>query len=239
MRLEQLKASLQGGLIVSCQAPKDSPLHDPQVIAAMALTAQKRGAIAVRIESPEHIQAVRRVVSIPIIGLWKRTHPGSSVYITPTFEDAQTVVEAGADIVALDATERPRVDGSVIQELMPKIQEKLVVPVMADIATVAEGKLSADLGAELIGTTLYGYTEETQNCTPPGFDLLQTLATQLSVPIICEGGIATPEEVTMAYQLGAFSVVVGTAITGMDARVAAFCKATLRAQAISHSPKNE
>jgi N-acylglucosamine-6-phosphate 2-epimerase len=222
MRLELL----QGGVIVSCQAPKDSPMHDPQVIAAMALTAQKRGAVALRIESPAHIQAVRRVVSIPIIGLWKRTHPGSSVYITPTFEDAQTIVEAGADIVAIDATERPRVDGVTIQELLPKIQQKLAVPVMADIATVEEGKLSADLGAELIGTTLYGYTEATQNCAPPGFDLLQTLAMQLSAPLICEGGIATPEEVTKAYQLGAFSVVVGTAITGIDARVAAFCKAT-------------
>ncbi len=235
MRLELL----QGGLIVSCQAPKDSPMHDPQVIAAMALTAQKRGAVALRIESPAHIQAVRRVVSIPIIGLWKRTHPGSSVYITPTFEDAQTIVEAGADIVALDATERPRVDGVAIQELLPKIRQKLAVPVMADLATVEEGKLSADLGADLIGTTLYGYTEATQNCTPPGFDLLQTLAMQLSVPLICEGGIATPEEVMKAYQLGAFSVVVGTAITGIDANVAAFCKATARFGTTAHSPKNE
>lgn len=235
MRLELL----QGGLIVSCQAPKDSPLHDPHVIAAMALTAQKRGAVALRIESPAHIEAVRRLVSIPIIGLWKRTDPGSSVYITPTFEDAQTVVEAGADIVALDATERPRVDGVAIQELLPKIRKKLAVPVMADIATFEEGKLSASLGAELIGTTLYGYTEATQNFTPPGFDLLQTLATQLAVPIICEGGITTPEDVAKAYQLGAFSVVVGTAITGMDARVTAFCKATSRFETKSHFPKNE
>ena len=235
MRLELL----QGGLIVSCQAPKDSPLHDPHVIAAMALTAQKRGAVALRIESPAHIEAVRRLVSIPIIGLWKRTDPGSSVYITPTFEDAQTVVEAGADIVALDATERPRVDGVPIQELLPKIRKKLAVPVMADIATFEEGKLSASLGAELIGTTLYGYTEATQYFTPPGFDLLQTLARQLAVSIICEGGITTPEDVAKAYQLGAFSVVVGTAITGMDARVTAFCKATSRFETKSHFPKNE
>jgi N-acylglucosamine-6-phosphate 2-epimerase len=235
MRLEQL----QGGLIVSCQAPKDSPMHDPQVIAAMALTAQKRGAVALRIESPAHIQAVRRVVSLPIIGLWKRIHPGSSVYITSTFEDAQTLVEAGADIVALDATERPRVDGVTIQELLPKIRQKLAVPVMADIATVEEGTLSADLGADLIGTTLYGYTEATQNSTPPGFDLLHTLAMQLSVPVICEGGIATPEAVAKAYQLGAFSVVVGTAITGIDANVAAFCKATASFGTIAHSPKSE
>lgn len=235
MRLELL----QGGLIVSCQAPKDSPMHDPHVIAAMALTAQKRGAVAVRIESPAHIEAVRRLVSIPIIGLWKRTAPGSSVYITPTFEDAQTVVEAGADIVALDATERPRVDRVTIQELLPKIRKKLAVPVMADIATLTEGKLSANLGAELIGTTLYGYTESTQNFTPPGFDLLHTLATQLSAPVICEGGIATPEDVAKAYQLGAFSVVVGTAITGMDARVAAFCKATAPFEPKSHFQKNE
>jgi N-acylglucosamine-6-phosphate 2-epimerase len=235
MRLELL----QGGLIVSCQAPKDSPMHDPHVIAAMALTAQKRGAVAVRIESPAHIEAVRRLVSIPIIGLWKRTDPASSVYITPTFEDAQAVVEAGADIVALDATERPRVDGVTIQELLPKIRKKLAVPVMADIASVEEGKLSANLGAELIGTTLYGYTETTQNFAPPGFDLLHTLATQLSVPIVCEGGIATPEDVAKAYQLGAFSVVVGTAITGIDVRVATFCKATAPFESKSHFQKNE
>jgi N-acylglucosamine-6-phosphate 2-epimerase len=216
MAFESILGQLRGGLIVSCQAPADSPLHDPYVIGAMAAAAVNQGAIAVRIDSPEHIAAVRDRVAVPIIGLWKQVIPGSEVYITPQFHHAQAVAEAGADVIAIDATERPRPGGETLADLVQQIHDQLQKPVMADIDTLASAQAAVAAGVDLLGTTLYGYTQDTQQCEPPGFELLSDLIDQFSLPCICEGGIASPAAAQQALKLGASAVVVGTAITGVD-----------------------
>lgn len=216
MTFDSILSQLQGGLIVSCQAPADSPLHDPGVIAAMAKAAVNQGAIAVRIDSPAHIVAVREQVSVPIIGLWKQVIPGSEVYITPQFHHAQAVAEAGADVIAIDATERPRPESETLPNLIQQIHTELKKPVMADIDTLASAQAAADAGTDLLGTTLYGYTPATQTCRPPGFQLLADLIANFPIPSICEGGIASPAAARQALDLGASAVVVGTAITGID-----------------------
>jgi N-acylglucosamine-6-phosphate 2-epimerase len=220
-----LLLTLTQGLIVSCQAPVDSPLHDPIVIAAMAEAAINRGAVGVRIDTPQHIEAVRQQVSPPIIGLWKQQIPGFDVYITPRFEDAVAIAKSGADIIAIDATLRERPQGETVKNLIAKIHQELGKLVMADVDSL-EAAIEAELaGADCVGTTLYGYTKATQHQSPPGFDLLTQMVNQLQVPIICEGGISSPEMAKKALTLGAHSVVVGTAITGIDLLVQAYQKA--------------
>lgn len=212
------------GLIVSCQAPADSPLHAPDVIAAMAEAAMNRGAVGLRIDTPAHIQAVRQRTDAPVIGLWKQQLPGSEVYITPQFHHAAAVAQAGASIIAIDATLRPRPGGETVTDLIQRIHAELGKPVMADVDTLEAAIAAATAGADLVGTTLYGYTAATRDHAPPGFDLLAQMVTQISAPVICEGGIASPAMARQALDLGAYAVVVGTAITGIDLQVQTYCR---------------
>jgi N-acylglucosamine-6-phosphate 2-epimerase len=218
-------APLRGGLIVSCQAPSDSPLHDPGVIAAMAAAAVQRGAVGVRIDSPAHIAAVRDRLDQPIIGLWKQVLPPSAVYITPQFHHAEAVVAAGSDLVAIDATDRLRPAGETLAQLIAQIHDRLGKPVMADIDTLDNALKAVAAGADCVGTTLFGYTAATQDQTPPGLALLATLVEACPVPVICEGGIASPAQARHALDLGAYAVVVGTAITGIDTLVSQYVAA--------------
>ena len=216
---------LRGGLVVSCQAPADSPLHHAEVIAAMAEAAVKRGAVGVRIDSPGHIQAVRQRCPCPIIGLWKQVMPPSSVYITPQFHHAEAVAQAGSDVIAVDATQRQRPGGETLAQLIQQIRNRLGKPVMADIDTLDNALKAIDAGADCVGTTLFGYTEATQGKTPPGLALLEAVVKHCPVPVICEGGIASPTQAQQALELGAYAVVVGTAITGIDSLVAGYVEA--------------
>ena len=213
------------GLIVSVQAPEGSPMRHPDVIAAMAEASLQNGAIGVRLESPEHIGAVReRCPKALIIGLWKRSWPGSSVYITPRWHEVQAVWGAGADVVALDATDRPRPQGEELASLVKRAKDDLGAPLMADVDSVENGLRAASLGCDWVGTTLFGYTEATREWTPPGLHLLKPLRAQLpaETSLICEGGIASPQSAEDALIEGADAVVVGTAITGVDLQVAAY-----------------
>ncbi|NLQ04790.1 N-acetylmannosamine-6-phosphate 2-epimerase [Cylindrospermopsis raciborskii] len=217
------------GLIVSCQAPVTSPLHNPTIIAAMAQASANNGAKAVRIDSPNHIKAVKQKVSVPIIGLWKQIIAESDVYITPQFHHALAVAEAGADIIAMDATPRKRAGGEKLVDIIRGIHQQIGKPVMADVDTFASAKLAIDSGADIVGTTLFGYTEETKNLIPPGWELLKQIVETLKVEhpeilVICEGGISSPEEAKKALELGADGVVVGTAITGIDLLVKTYIK---------------
>lgn len=221
------RQALKGGLIVSVQAPEGSPMRHPDVIAAMAEASLANGAIGVRLESPEHIGAVRRrCPGALIVGLWKRTFADSAVYITPGWEEIRAVWAAGADVIALDATARPRPDGQELEALIRRCRDDLGAPLMADVDSVANGLRAAQIGCHWIGTTLYGYTEATAALRPPGLDLLGPLRAGLpeQVSLICEGGIASATDATAALAAGADAVVVGTAITGVDLQVAAYVK---------------
>lgn len=211
---------LRHGLIVSCQAPTDSPLYEPSVIAAIAQASVNQGAVAIRIDTPDHIQAVTRRCNAPIIGLWKQIISGYEVYITPQFHHAEVIAQAGADIIAIDATTRERPEGETITSLITQIH-KLGKPVMADVDTIENAIAAINAGADIVGTTLYGYTSQTQGLTPPGFELLSQIV-KLNIPAICEGGVSSPQMARQALELGAYAVVVGTAITGIDLQVKAY-----------------
>ncbi|OBQ05345.1 MAG: N-acetylmannosamine-6-phosphate 2-epimerase [Anabaena sp. LE011-02] len=214
--------NLPKGLIVSCQAPVNSPLHDPYVIAAMAQAAVNNGAVAVRIDTPSHIQAVREKVQVPIIGLWKQVITGSDVYITPQFHHAVAVAEAGADIIAIDATTRNRPGDEKLADIITLIHDQLNKPVMADVDTYEAAQLAVNAGADIVGTTLFGYTAQTKNFSPPGWELLTQIIENLDTFVICEGGVSSPQMAKKALDLGANAVVVGGAITGIDLLVKAY-----------------
>ena len=222
------RAELQGGLIVSVQAPEGSPMRQNEVIAAMAEASLNNGAVGVRLESPAHIGAVRRrCPEALIVGLWKRTYPDSPVYITPLWQEIQAVWAAGADVIALDATERVRPDGALLAELVQRARGDLGAVLMADVDSLANGLQAAALGCQWVGTTLYGYTEATAAARPPAWELIPQLRDQLPADtvLICEGGVASTEQAVRARSLGADAVVVGTAITGVDLQVAAYRRA--------------
>jgi N-acylglucosamine-6-phosphate 2-epimerase len=203
-------------------------MRDPDVIAAMAEASLRNGASGVRLESPEHIGAVRRrCPGALIVGLWKRTYPDSAVYITPGWEEIRAVWGAGADVVAIDATERFRPGGEALEALIHRARRELGAPLMADVDSLANGLRAAALGCDWVGTTLYGYTKATAGQRPPAWELLPQLRQQLpeAVSLICEGGIASPQQVRQALDAGADAVVVGTAITGVDLQVAAYVAA--------------
>ncbi|MDB9518562.1 N-acetylmannosamine-6-phosphate 2-epimerase [Roseofilum reptotaenium CS-1145] len=223
------------GLIVSCQAPVSSPLHDPSAIAAMAKAALNQGATAVRIDTPAHIQAVREQTDAPIIGLWKRQFPDSEVYITPQFSQAVELAQAGADWIAIDATNRPRPGNETLHTLIAQIHQQLNKPVFADVDTLESANVAFDAGADLLATTLYGYTSETRHLTPPGYDLLEQLVQNFSCPMVCEGGISSPEMAQKALDLGAIAVVVGTDITGIDQKVKSYQQILSTAKSVRYA----
>ena len=222
----------RGGLIVSCQAPANSPLARPEIIAAFAETAELNGAVGVRIDSPAHISAVKNRVEIPVLGIYKIIADGSEVYITPTFEAACRVAEAGADVIALDATRRARANGETLENIVERIRRKLNKPIMADVATFEEGIYAAEqLGADVISTTLSGYTAETSHLTEPNYELIEKLTNKLSTPVICEGRLRSADDARRAFECGALAIVVGGAITGIDNLVKQFVRATAAARA--------
>ncbi|MCR6673019.1 N-acetylmannosamine-6-phosphate 2-epimerase [Devosia ginsengisoli] len=203
---------LPAGLIVSCQARADNPLHGPQFMGAMALAARDGGAVGLRANGPEDIAAVM-AAGLPVIGIHKVFSDEYPVYITPDFAAAEAIVAAGAEIVALDCTERPR-HGEHPRVLVRRIREELGAEVFADISTVEEGLAAADWGATYVATTLSGYTEATQpKPDEPDLKLLETLAHRLSVPVVAEGRYNMPALVRQAFGAGAHAVVVGTMIT--------------------------
>jgi len=212
-KLPGLLRQLRGGLIVSCQAEADEPLYGSDHMAVMAVAAAEGGAVGIRANTPEDIAAIRLAVSLPIIGIYKVDVPGYVVRVTPTLISAIQVAQAGADIIAIDSTSRPHPDDLNLIERIQKIHDQTSCPVMADISTYEEGVTAQQAGADIVATTLSGYTEESPAKDSPDFELLQRLVSTLKVPVVAEGRIATPEHALQALALGAFAVVVGSAIT--------------------------
>ena len=214
---------LRGRLIVSVQAWPKSPLDDPYVIAAMAAAAQANGAAAVRVQGVAHLLAVRARVQIPVIGLIKVRYPGYEPYITPTPLEVAEIIACGAEIVAFDATERAHPGRVSVAELIAVIHASGRAA-MADCSTSSDASSAAAAGADIVATTLAGYTDETKGRSLPALDVVREMRA-LSRFVICEGGVASPEQVTEALDAGADAVVVGTAITNVDALVREFAEA--------------
>lgn len=211
--MHPLVSALEGSLIVSCQAYPGEPMRDPRTMAQVAAAVQTGGASAVRAQGLEDIAQVKAAVDIPVIGIWKDGEDG--VFITPTLEHCLAVVEAGADILALDGTTRPRPDGRSLAETVSAVRERFDGPLMADCDSTDSALAAADLGIEIIGTTLAGYTPAREKTDGPDLELLDELAGQLppTSVLVAEGRVHTPQQAADARSTGAFAVVVGTAIT--------------------------
>ncbi|BCX04862.1 MAG: putative N-acetylmannosamine-6-phosphate 2-epimerase [Candidatus Roseilinea sp.] len=203
------------GLIVSCQASPGEPLFGAPIMAAMARAAEIGGAVAIRANGPDDIAAIRRAVRLPIIGLWKLRASDSPVYITPHRAAAEAIARAGCDVIALDATPRPRADGATLDDLIPFIRDVLGKPVMADCACLEDALQAESLGADYIGTTLAGYAWPHGRPMTDGPDLafVGELVGRVTKPIIAEGRFYLPEQVARALALGAHAVCIGGAIT--------------------------
>jgi N-acylglucosamine-6-phosphate 2-epimerase len=206
-------AALRGGLVVSCQAPAGSPMAATQHIVALARAAELGGARGIRAEGLDDVRAIRQAVPLPLIGLRKRTVPGSDVYITPELGDARELAAAGADIVAVDATRRPRPGGIDGERFLARLVRALERPVLADVDCLEAGLAARAAGAAAVATTLSGYTGDGTVPEEPDLELVARLTAELDCPVLAEGRYATPEAVRDALDAGAFAVVVGAAIT--------------------------
>ncbi len=205
---------IRGGLIVSCQALEDEPLHSSFIMGRMAYAAMLGGAVGIRANTIPDIREIKTNVTLPIIGIIKKDYPDCKIRITPTMAEVDALVEEGVEIIAMDATMRTRPDGSTITELFPKIRQKYPNQLfMADCATFEEAKNAEALGFDFLGTTLCGYTDETKDITPPSFELIYKMAHELCTPVIAEGGIHSPEQLRTAMDQGVHACVVGGAIT--------------------------
>lgn len=214
---------LGGGLVVSCQAPPGHPLRDPDIIGLLAECAQLAGASGLRINGADDIRAARRRTDLPIIGLHKVRDTGSRYFITPGIEYAEQLAAAGAQMIAVEVTDDAPGDPVA---LVKRIRTELNLPVMADVATPDEGRRAWDAGADAVGTTLSGYTTTTRKHEPgPDVGLVRDLAGR-GIRIVAEGRYATPTDVQDAYAAGAWSVVIGTAITDPIAIARRFVQAT-------------
>jgi N-acylglucosamine-6-phosphate 2-epimerase len=206
-------SALQNKLIISVQADAGDPLDDPFILAAIARSVVQGGAAGVRAGGPENIRAIRRAVDVPLIGLYKRPYPDSPVYITPTMREARQVAEAGCDVLALDATGQARPGGESLEVYFKMLRAEISVPLLADVSTLDEGLRAVDLGADIVATSLAGYTAYSRQLEGPDFQLIADLAARVSVPVIAEGRMRGPEDVRRALEVGAFAVVAGSMIT--------------------------
>lgn len=203
---------LRGQLVVSCQAAAGTPLEPTPHIVALAQSVVLGGAKALRIEGVTNVRAVRAVVEVPIVGIVKAQHPGYQAFITTQIDEVNALAEAGADIIAFDATDRAR-PVPVVDLVTAILQTGRAV--MADISTLAEAHVAIDAGAHVVGTTLAGYTDYSRSIEGPDFQLMSELV-EAHLPFVAEGRIWEPSEAARCIALGAQFVVVGSAITRPD-----------------------
>jgi N-acylglucosamine-6-phosphate 2-epimerase len=203
---------VKNGLIVSCQVPDDTAINTPEFIAAQALTVIQAGAVAIRAQGITNVRAIGKVVDVPIIGLVKRFDDSSPVYITPSVSDVLELENAGATIVAIDATGRLRTGGQTLADFISQIRLESNVLLLADVDSVESAIEAEELGCDAVATTLSGYTDIPVTGLP-NIDLIKEISKHVKIPIIAEGGFNRPESVSEAFTAGAMSVCIGTAIT--------------------------
>lgn len=209
MVLDQIK----GKLVVSCQALPEEPLHSSYIMSRMAVAAKQGGAAGIRAQSVEDINAIMEVCDLPLIGIIKRNYPDSDVYITASMKEIEELLTTKCQIIALDATDRPRPNGEKTEDLVARIHEAGRLA-MADCSTYEECVKAQEIGFDIVSTTLCGYTPYSKKVDGPNFELLKKCVDTLTVPVIAEGKINTPEDLRRVYEeCGVFSAVVGGAIT--------------------------
>lgn len=223
MVLEKIK----GGLIVSCQALENEPLYSSYIMGRMAVAAKLGGAVGIRSNSKSDILEIRKVVDLPIIGIVKRDYSDSNVFITATMKEIHELAESGCDIIALDATSRKRPKNESLSNYIEKIRNHYPsIKLMADISTLEEAVIAENLGFDCISTTLMGYTEESRqdDIEANDFEKLKEIIKVVTIPVIAEGNINTPEKAARCQKLGVYSIVVGSAITRPQLITAEFVK---------------
>jgi N-acylglucosamine-6-phosphate 2-epimerase len=212
--MHPLLKKVKGGLIVSCQALENEPLFGSETMRKMALAAMMGGAVGIRANTGVDIIEIKKAGLLPVVGLVKRDYTDSEIYITPTLKEIHEVVEAGADIIAFDATSRVRPNNQSLTQFVEEIKRNYPNHLlMGDISTMEEGMFAAQIGLDMISTTLCGYTPYTSHYDSFNKELLVDLIHKTDVPVIAEGRIDTPELAAECIRLGAYAVVVGSAIT--------------------------
>lgn len=211
---ESVMERVKGGLIVSCQALKEEPLYSSYIMSRMAYAAMLGGAVGIRANTVVDIVEIKKTVDLPVIGIIKEVYGDCGVFITPTIKEIDALMECGVDIIATDATKRIRPDGRTLDEFFIEVREKYPNQLfMADCSTYEEGKHAAEIGFDIIGTTLHGYTEYTKGAELPNIDLVGRLARECGKPVIAEGGIWLPDQLKAALDSGVWAAVIGGAIT--------------------------
>ncbi|MEY3019253.1 MAG: putative N-acetylmannosamine-6-phosphate 2-epimerase [Actinomycetota bacterium] len=210
--VRRLCEALAGGLVVSCQASPGEPLHGADTMAAMARAVVSGGACAVRANGADDVRAIRAAVTVPILGLEKDDTGAHPVRITPTLEHARRIADAGADAIALDATDDARPEGGLVG-FIAAVHGATGLPVVADVSTLDEALRAEAAGADLVATTLSGHTSRSRGREDPDLELVAACVAALRVPVVAEGGYRHGHDVRRALDAGALCVVVGTAIT--------------------------
>lgn len=211
---DKVLESIRGGLIVSCQALENEPLHSSYIMQRMAVAAMWGGAAGIRANTVSDILKIREEVHLPVIGIIKKEYADSEVFITPTLKEVDELASIRPEIIALDGTDRIRSGGIRLEEFFREVRKRYPAQLfMADCSTLEEGIRAADLGFDVIGTTLNGYTAYTKGNALPDIRLIKSLVEKTQKPVIAEGGIWTPEELESVIGTGVLAAVVGTAIT--------------------------
>lgn len=217
MTKQELFDLIRGTIVVSCQATPGEPLYmkDQSVMYLMARAAKLAGAKMIRTSSVRDIVEIKEETGLPVIGLIKREYPGYTGRITMTMREVDECMEAMADIVSIDCTFNERADGLTPGEFLQQVKAKYPnIIIMADCATLEEAKAAYEAGADLVGSTMNGYTPQTRDCKgEPNYELVRQMVAELPCPVIAEGRVHTPEQARHMLEIGAWAVVVGGAIT--------------------------
>lgn len=205
---------IKRGLIVSCQALETEPLHSSYIMGRMAFAAKEGGAVGIRANTVADINEIRKTVDLPVIGIIKAVYEDSSVYITPTMQEVDELMTTGVEIIAIDATDRPRPGGVSLDAFFAQVREKYPDQLfMADCSCFEECVHAEEIGFDLVGTTLCGYTEKTKGTEIPSYELLEKITARLRVPVIAEGGVWERDQLKKVFTYPVHAAVVGTAIT--------------------------
>lgn len=212
------------GLVVSCQALETEPLYGGDTMLKMARAAQEGGAVGIRTNGPHNTKIIKEGTGLPVIGLTKKEYEGYEAYITPTPKEIDEICQAGADMVAIDATDHTR--PYPLEDLIAYTKAHYPqVKILGDISTYDEAVRAQELGMDAVAVTMVGYTPHTKGQKVPDFKLLKSLIEDLQIPVIAEGNFNTPEDAKKAIELGAQCVVVGSAITRPQLITAKFAQA--------------